>query len=187
MTKYPRFTSRGPEYRGRRHPGPFFPQLALGIAMLFLIAGCGDSGSGGDASVTRESDQGSPVFATADGSSAAWEDYRGGWVLVNYWAEWCKPCLEEIPELNDVNGIDGVTVMAVNFDGITGEELVELGARMDIQFTMLTDDPAPILGWTMPGALPVTFVVNPDGELTETLLGPQTEEGLLALMGLENH
>lgn len=150
----------------------------LMFAGLFSLAGCGN-----------ESPATPPVpettLATAEGDRIAWADYRGQWVLVNYWAEWCKPCLEEIPELNDVDGIDGVTVMAVNFDGISGDELTELGQRMNITFTMLADDPAPAFGWTMPGALPVTFVVNPDGELTETLLGPQTEDGLMALMGID--
>lgn len=175
MVKYPRFNGR--------LPGACLPCWLPVLAAALMLAGCSDATDATGASAENQR----PVFATSDGGQARWDEYRGGWVLVNYWAEWCKPCLEEIPELNDVNGIDGVTVMAVNFDGITGDELVELGERMGIRFTMLTDDPAPVLGWSMPGALPVTFVVNPDGELSETLLGPQTEEGLLALMGLESH
>ena len=42
----------------------------------------------------------------ADGTLANWNKYRGQWVLVNYWAEWCKPCLEEIPELNELDNPD---------------------------------------------------------------------------------
>lgn len=150
----------------------------LVFAGLLALAGCGN-----ESPATLSAPE--TTFATANGGTVAWADYRGQWVLINYWAEWCKPCLEEIPELNDVDAIEGVTVMAVNFDGISGDELIELGDRMGITFTMLTDDPAPVFDWTMPGALPVTFVVNPDGELTETLLGPQTEDGLMALMGIE--
>lgn len=150
--------------------------LALTVSVM-LLNGCSE---------TTESAAPGPAFGLSGGGELHWEDYRGQWVLVNYWAEWCRPCLEEIPELNDVDAIEGVTVMAVNFDGITGTELEELGERMGIAFTMLTDDPAPALGWTLPGALPATFVVNPQGELTETLLGPQTEEELLALMNLSD-
>src|SRR5690554_8199665 len=65
----------------------------------------------------------------ADGTQANWDKYRGQWVLVNYWAEWCKPCLEEIPELNELDKAPDIAVLGVNFDGVTGAPLVELGER----------------------------------------------------------
>jgi thiol-disulfide isomerase/thioredoxin len=148
----------------------------LAAALTGVLAGCSDpespSGAGSD----------SLVLATATGESIEWASLRGDWVLVNYWAEWCKPCLEEIPELNDVDAHEGVTVLAVNFDGVSGQELVDLGERMGIGFTMLADNPAPALGWDMPQGLPATFVIAPDGELRDTLMGAQTEADLMALM-----
>nr|WP_166252638.1 TlpA disulfide reductase family protein [Marinobacter salicampi] len=118
----------------------------------------------------------------ADDKSMEWDSLRGDWVLVNYWAEWCKPCLEEIPELNALDQSDNITVLGVNFDGIEGQELVELGQKMDIEFTMLAEDPGPTFGWTVPVALPATFIVDPQGELLEARFGPQTEEQLLDLI-----
>lgn len=112
-----------------------------------------------------------------------WDSLRGQWVLVNYWAEWCKPCLEEIPELNELDKAPDIAVLGVNFDGVTGAELVDLGERMGIEFTMLAQDPASRFGWRIPVALPATFVVNPDGELLETRFGPQTEADIRALIG----
>ena len=56
----------------------------------------------------------------ADGVAVDWDSYRGQWVLVNYWAEWCKPCLEEIPELNHLDKSPGISVLGVNFDGVEG-------------------------------------------------------------------
>ena len=148
----------------------------LAAALAGVLAGCSDpespSGAGND----------SLVLATAAGESIEWASLRGDWVLVNYWAEWCKPCLEEIPELNDVDAHEGVTVLAVNFDGVSGQELVDLGERMGIGFTMLADNPAPPMGWDMPRGLPATFVIAPDGELRDTLMGAQTEADLMALM-----
>ena len=46
---------------------------------------------------------GQPDFALPDldGKIHRLSDYRGKWVVVNYWATWCPPCLEEIPELED--------------------------------------------------------------------------------------
>ena len=98
----------------------------------------------------------------ADGTLANWDKYRGQWVLVNYWAEWCKPCLEEIPELNELDKAPDIAVLGVNFDGVTGVPLVELGERMGIEFTMLASDPGPGFGWQVPMALPVKGAT--DGE-----------------------
>ena len=119
----------------------------------------------------------------AEGTKLKWDNLRGQWVLVNYWAEWCKPCLEEIPELNELDKAPDITVLGVNFDGVRGDALVELGERMGIEFTMLADDPGPGIGWKLPVALPATFLVNPGGDLVETRFGPQTEEELRAVIG----
>lgn len=121
-------------------------------------------------------------FEQASGQTLDWDSLRGQWVLVNYWAEWCKPCLKEIPELNVLDDNPDITVLGVNFDGIRGPELVSLGAKMDIRFGMLAEDPGPTFDWQLPVALPATFIVNPDGELLEARFGPQTEEDLLSLI-----
>lgn len=123
-----------------------------------------------------------PKFSTANGNDVAWDSYRGQWLLVNYWAEWCKPCLEEIPELNALDQSDDVTVLGVNYDGIEGQALLNLGSRMQIDYTLLAEDPGPALGWDLPVALPATFVVKPDGTLLEARFGPQTKQTLSALI-----
>ena len=76
-----------------------------------------------------------------------------------------------------------IAVLGVNFDGVTGVPLVELGERMGIEFTMLASDPGPGFGWQVPMALPATFVVDPEGTLIEARFGPQTEEDIRALIG----
>lgn len=122
------------------------------------------------------------TFERAGGQELEWQSLRGQWVLVNYWAEWCKPCLEEIPELNRVDQASDITVLGVNFDGISGEALAQLGNRMGIEFDLLAQDPAGELGWQSPDGLPATYVVTPEGELQGVRLGPQTEEGIRTLI-----
>ena len=109
------------------------------------------------------------------------QSLRGQWVVINYWAEWCKPCLEEIPELNKLDSAyPAVTVVGINYDGATGEELAQQAQKLDIQFALWEQDPSSELGVARPAVLPTTIVVNPEGEIATTLIGPQDFEALSA-------
>lgn len=109
---------------------------------------------------------------------------RGQWVLINYWATWCKPCIQEIPELNAVaRQYTDVTVLGVNFDGNSGEKLAEEVQKLGIEFPVLDEDPAAALGTSRPVVLPATLVIDPDGALRDTLVGPQTLDSLALAVG----
>ena len=113
--------------------------------------------------------------------TVAIDNYRGQWVVVNYWAEWCKPCIKEIPELNDLNSQNAdVTVLGVNFDGAVGDELARQLDELKVAFDTLPYDPSAELGIERPRALPTTVIISPEGDLKEVLIGPQTQESLLA-------
>ncbi len=122
----------------------------------------------------------------AGGGEVRFSELSGRWLLINYWAEWCAPCRDEIPELNELHDHrdeHGVGVFGVNYDEIRGEQLVELMGRMDIRFPVLTEDPRARWGYEQPDVLPVTVVIGPDGRLRERLTGPQTLEELLSAIG----
>jgi thiol-disulfide isomerase/thioredoxin len=108
---------------------------------------------------------------------------EGQWLVINYWAEWCPPCRKEIPQLNlfteQVAGQD-VRVFGVNYDGLQGEELQAAIKAFDIRFTVLTQDPAKRLKLPRSEGLPVTFIVDPKGNMREQMLGEQTAAGLAA-------
>ena len=120
----------------------------------------------------------------ADGESANLADYDGQWVVINYWAEWCAPCREELPELNELNARAEVQVLGVNFDGIQGEPLTTLIEKMGIEFPVLLADPRARWQLEQPSVLPTTLVLTPDGVLEHQLTGPQTLAELLQLFGL---
>lgn len=124
-------------------------------------------------------------FTYADGSSGRFSDWHGDWVLVNYWAEWCAPCRQEIPELNALDADDSlnVRVIGVNFDGLRDAELRDLVERMQIAFPVVIEDPNVPLGYERPGVLPTTFVIDPEGQVVDRLEGPQTHEMLEAALG----
>jgi len=125
-------------------------------------------------------------YTDAAGQSGSFSDYKGQWLIINYWAVWCKPCVEEIPELNAFQQTfsDKVKLFSVNFDGKQGEQLSKDIKKLDIQFSTLTLDPATMLGFKRPSVLPTTVILNTNGELHATLKGPQTAEDLKKAIGL---
>lgn len=124
-----------------------------------------------------------PVDSSASPDSAA-PGPRGEWVLINYWAEWCAPCIKEIPELNAIGQrYNDVAVLGVNFDGAAGEELRQQIDKLGVAFPTLDSDPAEAMGLSRPQVLPTTLVVDPEGKLVGTLVGPQTIASLAAAMG----
>ncbi len=127
-------------------------------------------------------------YTQLSGVSGDFSDHRGKWMVINYWATWCKPCIEEIPELNNFaeKHKDTVKLFAVDFDNARGDKLVASAEKMGIEFPILIDDPHSLLGFEKPYALPTTFVFNPQGKLQKTLLGPQTEESLLKALAMKD-
>lgn len=139
--------------------------LLLGAGLL--LAAC----SGADWGLDQH---GRPVAAT---------QLEGRWLVINYWAEWCGPCRKEVPELNRLAGelqTDPVQVLGVNFDALQGDALTRAVESLGIRYTNLVRDPAPRLGLTPSQVLPVTWLVDPQGQVRERLSGEQTAEGLRA-------
>ena len=110
----------------------------------------------------------------------------GKWVLVNYWADWCPPCIKEIPELNNLqrNYSNKLKVFLINFDMLEGEELNQQLKKFNVKVDSLLSDPSTIYKWVIPENLPVTFIINKNGDLEHTLVGPQTEEEIISLLSL---
>jgi thiol-disulfide isomerase/thioredoxin len=111
------------------------------------------------------------------GSDDVSQDYWSGhWRIINIWAEWCKPCWQEIPELNQFFVAQekfGVKLLGFNFDELERAELVILKERMSIQFPVLTQWPE---SWVKPEikGLPATVILSPDNKIINILWGPQS-------------
>ncbi len=120
----------------------------------------------------------------AQGHKIRMVDYHDKWVVINYWATWCKPCLTELPELNTLyhTHTDKVVVLGVSFDGLSNAQIGEFAASLKLDFPMLSQFPIAKWGVNDISSLPVTFIVDPRGKLSQTLFGPQTQQSLLKAM-----
>lgn len=112
------------------------------------------------------------------------EAFQGRWLYVNYWAEWCAPCLEEIPELNAFHGADnGAEVLGINFDQVDSALMAQQAEALAIAFPLALGDPAALFGIQAPEVLPSTYVFDPEGRLVTVLVGPQDGASLRAAQG----
>jgi len=108
-------------------------------------------------------------------------EYRGKWLVVNYWATWCKPCLTELPQLNELSQqyANQLAVLGVNFDHLPPEEILRFAESFQLTFPLLSDFPIQKFGIKEIPTLPMTFIIDPQGKLSKILYGPQTKDGLL--------
>lgn len=101
-------------------------------------------------------------------------DYRGQWVVVNYWASDCQPCLDEMPELSafhDRHKNKDALVLGVNMDGMIASQLREFAEDHFLSYPVLRAGKRHVspLG-PIPG-FPTTYLISPQGEIAASHLG----------------
>jgi peroxiredoxin len=150
---------------------------ALGVLLLILAGGAGFSYLHEHGQESRPV-QGAlaPVFSLPDraGHPLDLASLRGKVVLVNFWATWCPPCLEEMPSLERLHrtlGPEGLVVIGVSVDE-QERALAPVIERYGVTFAILRDaqgEASAAYGIT---AFPETYLVDRSGVLRESYLGP---------------
>jgi peroxiredoxin len=117
-----------------------------------------------------------------EGREVRLSDFRGKWVLVNYWATWCPPCLEELAELelffSRHHEGGRAVVLGVNMEDIGLDNLRQFVDEQFLSYPILRGSPL------MPGVLgpvsglPTSYLVSPDGVVVAQQMGPVTEQAI---------
>ena len=116
------------------------------------------------------------------------EDLKEKNTVINFWADWCPPCIKEIPELNALyeENKDELNVYLFHFDELAGAELDEQLARFNARIPALLTSPYQIFEIDIPETLPVTVIIDRDLNVKEVLRGPQTKESIIQRLELIN-
>jgi thiol:disulfide interchange protein DsbD len=132
-------------------------------------------GAAAPAATVSASLDGAP-FKTLDGASLSTADWKGKVVVLNYWATWCVPCRAEIPEFNRIHddlGSKGVEVVGISMDQDGAEAVKPFLAKNPMKYTVG-------LGSGEMDALPVTLVLDRNGNTVERFAGSATEDDIRA-------
>lgn len=119
-----------------------------------------------------------PALAVTTLDGQAWDiaAQRGSWVFVNYWATWCAPCLREMPELDELDHArDDLVVIGLAYEETTEDDLRAALAQRPVRYPIaLVDVFAPPPDFDVPRGLPMSWLINPRGEIVKPFLGPVT-------------
>jgi thiol-disulfide isomerase/thioredoxin len=100
-----------------------------------------------------------------NGKTYALEDYRGKVVVLNFWATWCPPCVEEIPSLGRLQKAfskDDLHVLSVDI-GESKDDIATFLQKVPADFpVLLNPDGSTVKQWKIV-AFPTTFIINRDG------------------------
>lgn len=172
----------------------------LPVALLALVlAGCGQPDAGAPAAPSSPPQAAAPADApdtapdaatggavaktadmprfqakAVDGREYDLASHRGQWVVVNFWATWCGPCLQEMPELSALHAMRGnVEVVGLAYEDIEPDEMRAFLDKHPVAYPIVILDPYnPPADFATPRGLPMTYLIAPDGKVARQFLGP---------------
>ncbi len=118
-------------------------------------------------------------LTAVNGSKTNLDRYQGKWVVVNYWATWCPPCIIEMPELqsfHDENVNNNAMVVGINAEHISQQRLQTFLDDYFITYPNFVSGPTQQSELGLIPGLPTTFLVTPEGEVVARQVGPVTRE-----------
>jgi len=137
--------------------------------VLFATTGCDRSAK------PQQLGTPAPVFTVTDGAETVrLTDYRGRIVILNFWATWCAPCVEELPTLVALARQDpAITVIAVSTDDDSTAYANFLVAHPMPGIVTIRDGAQRSNALYGTLRFPESYIIDRDGMLRRKFIGPQ--------------
>jgi thiol-disulfide isomerase/thioredoxin len=113
------------------------------------------------------------VVTDTNGTKHSLEAYKGRWVVVNFWATWCAPCVKEIPEIAEFRREHPeVVVLGIALDIEDGvEKTQQFAKKVGHDYPLVLEEPSIEKQFGKVKGLPVTKVYDPSGKKVYDRLG----------------
>lgn len=125
---------------------------------------------------------------TLDGKPYDLASQRGKYVIVNYWATWCAPCIKEMPEISRFvsEHKDKVAAIGLAYEDSDKADIDAFLKKHPVAYPIaqVTLD-KPLKDFDEPRGLPTTWLIGPDGKVVKRLVGGLTEQSLAAAIGIK--
>jgi thiol-disulfide isomerase/thioredoxin len=147
-----------------------FYLLARALLLGGLLLGLGNAAYAADFTLTDST-----------GKIHKLSQYKGKWVLVNFWATWCPPCLAEIPDLNDLHEDkkNNVAVFGIALQYANPKQVIDFAEGLMVSYPIVLGNPKIASQIGPVDGLPTTYLYNPQGKLVAHQLGPITKEAVV--------
>jgi len=113
------------------------------------------------------------TMSSLSGQTYTLSDLRGQWVIINFWATWCVPCVEEMPALQEIANLHADKLILLGINQREDADLVaEFAHDHNITFPLLLNPDDATLANYQVLKTPQTIIVDPNGELVWRQFGP---------------